>query len=166
MEEYILIYPAYRPELKPEAVSCRELYDRFKLLASYFAEGTAAREDNDAALFQRLLPDEPDLDIMIAMREHAFSSLSGILAAKGWRGTVVAERPEDSERGNPSRAALDYMARVMVCDWLRLRGYRYGDSDTDTLGELERDCAAEALSAVLEEPGAPKKASPRGYPPM
>ena len=143
---------------------------RFCVLAAYIAESLSSRGEADAALFQRLLPNEEDVEIIKLLWEHAVAELAGAMIDSGWKTETydnAATAAEDSGvMATVKTAAADFMARCMTADWIRIRGCRPANGDMLETELADKEQAEARLQSALATATPDRKASPRGFPPI
>lgn len=143
-----------------------ETISRFCTLAAYNAESLSSRGEADELLFQRLLPNHEDIEIIKSLWEHALTELTAAIGPAGWKAEAHdASAIPASTSGTQTTAKIaimDFMARCMTADWIRMRGYR--EITDSELADTER--SKEALLMSLSAVSPARKATPRRFPPI
>lgn len=140
-----------------KVVNCDRVKDQFRYFASYFAESLAAGENSaeeGVEVFHRVVPNEYDAEI----EDYLFqTAVSGIISRLG----SVPQLPEDAGE-SLLKTAENILARIMLREWLRLRGgkvYYEKFLKWDNFDISEADSFFESYTGV-------RIASPRKFSPL
>lgn len=140
-----------------EAVNLDRIKVQFRYLASYFAESLAAGENSaeeGVEVFHRVVPNEYDAEI----EDYLFqTAVSGIITRLG----SVPQLPEYAGE-TLLKTAENILARLMLREWLRLRG---GEVYYEKFLKWDNFDISEADSFFASYTGG-RIASPRKFPPL